>query len=305
MGNVVAIEINATICRAIEYDCDSGTFGRTFEQSVNTTEPMQGTGRIDDAAVKRIIDALNEVDALYDLRTAHYHAVSTALISTASNSAEVFADIEAQTGVRFESIDEEREALFALTAVRARLEALEKPTDSLCMVNIGSESCTVTFYRFGEHVSKSFPVGIATVARQCQEVGEMRTFVQQAILREVYIFVDTFIITQGGRPINFVLSGEAPTVISALLQGMTYDDYDAHEINGYGMARASCERALKKMQAMDNMSRALYIGTGRETLMMAAVVLVEMFFDVLDYSQANVIVDGAREGVAIEYCTQL
>jgi len=302
MRTIVAIDLGSNTCRAIAYDCDTKTFGREFERIVRTADRMHETGRIDDAAVERVITALKEADALFDFRNTPYKAVTTAAMRMAANSAEVLSRIEAETGVRFEVIDADREAFFALTAVRARLAAMGKPADSLCMIDIGGGSTEVIFYQHGERVSKSFPIGIVTVAQQCENPDDIRTFVQQTLLRDVYIFVDTYILTQGGRPLNFVLTAGTPTTIAAFLQGMTYDSYDPARVNGYGLSKASCERALNALLGMDEMSRSLYVGVGREALIVAGIVIVELFYDVLDYSLGIVVDDGVREGVAIAFC---
>ena len=302
MPGIVAIDLGSNTCRAVEYDCETRTFGREFERIVKTADRLHETGRIDNGAVARVIEALKDADAVFDFRNIPYKAVTTEAMRMAQNSTEVLAKIEAETGVRFEVIDADKEAFFALTAVRARLAALGKPADSLCVIDIGGGSTEVIFYQHGERVSKSFPIGIVTVAQQCERPDEIRTFVQQTLLRDVYIFVDTYIITQGGRPLNFVLTSGTPTTIAAFLQGMTYDGYDPSRVNGYGLSKASCERALNALLEMDEMARSLYVGVGREALIVAGIVIVELFFEVLDYSLSIVIDDGVREGVAIAYC---
>jgi len=304
MSTIVAIDLGSNTCRAIEYDCETKRFGREFERIVKTADRMHETGRIDDAAAERVIGALKDADALFDFQNTPYNAVTTEAMRMAQNSAEVLARIEAETGVHFEVIDADREAFFALTAVRARLTALGKQAESLCIIDIGGGSTEVIFYQHGERVSKSFPIGIVTVAQQCERPDEIRTFVQQKLLRDVYIFVDTYIITQGGRPLNFVLTSGTPTTIAAFLQGMTYDSYDAARVNGYGLSKASCERAMNALLAMDEMERTLYVGVGRESLIVAGIVIVELFYEVLDYSLATVVDDGVREGVAIAYCEE-
>jgi exopolyphosphatase/guanosine-5'-triphosphate,3'-diphosphate pyrophosphatase len=303
MANVVAIDLGSNTCRAIEYDCATGTFGRQSERIVKTADRMHETGRIDDGAVARVIEALKETDALFDLGATPYRAVTTAAMRMAQNSDEVLERIAGETGVRFEIIDGDREAFYALKAARARLAQLGISSESLCMIDIGGGSTEVIFYQNGETVSKSFPIGIVTVAQQCEDPEEIRTFVQLQLLREVYIFVDTYIITKG-RPLTFVMTAGTPTTIAAFLQGMTYDSYDPAKINGYRLSRPDCEKALQELLALDEMTRTLYVGVGREALIVAGIVIVELFYEVLDYNNAVVIDDGVREGVAIAFCEE-
>ena len=302
MASVVAIDLGSNTCRAIEYDCETGTFGREFERIVKTADRMHETGRIDAGAVERVVDALRAADELFDLKKTPYHAVTTAAMRMAQNSDEVLARIAEETGIGFEIIDADKEAFYTLTGVRARLAQLGMETESLCMIDIGGGSTEVIFYENGRSVSKSFPIGIVTVAQQCSDPDEIRTFVQQRLLREVYIFVDTYIITRGGRPRTFVTTAGTPTTIAAFLQGMTYDSYDPAKINGYRLTKPACEQALQALLEMDEMERKLYVGVGREALIVAGVVIVELFYEVLDYNTSVVIDDGVREGVAIAYC---
>jgi exopolyphosphatase / guanosine-5'-triphosphate,3'-diphosphate pyrophosphatase len=302
MSAVVAIDLGSNTFRAIEYDCRTKTFGRQFERIVKTADRMHETGRIDDGAVERVIDALKAADELFDLKKTPYHAVTTAAMRMAQNSEAVLARIARETGIGFEIIDADREAFYTLTAVRARLTRLGMDTESLCMIDIGGGSTEVIFYENGRSVSKSFPIGIVTVAQQCSDPDEIRTFVQQQLLREVYIFVDTYIVTKGGRPRTFVTTAGTPTTIAAFLQGMTYDSYDPAKINGYRLTKPACEQALQALLKMDEMERTLYVGVGREALIVAGVVIVELFYEVLDYNTSVVIDDGVREGVAIAYC---
>ena len=302
MASVVAIDLGSNTCRAVEYDCTTGAFGREFERIVKTADRMHETGRIADDAVERVIDALIAADELFDLKNTPYHAVTTAAMRMAANSDAVLSRIAQETGIRFEIIDAEREAFFAMTAVRARLAKLGMDTESLCLIDIGGGSTEVIFYENGRSVSKSFPIGIVTVAQQCEDPGEIRTFVQQRLLRDVYIFVDTYIITKGGRPRTFVTTAGTPTTIAAFLQGMTYDSYDPAKINGYRLTKPACEQALQALLEMSEMERTLYVGVGREALIVAGVVIVELFYEVLDYNTSVVIDDGVREGVAIAYC---
>jgi len=302
MANVVAIDLGSNTCRAIEYDCAAGTFGRECERIVKTADGMHETGRIGDAAVGRVIDALKAADALFDLKTVPYHAVTTAAMRMAENSGAALARIEEATGIRFDVIDADREAYYALTAARARLESLGMGSESLCMVDIGGGSTEVIFYQNGERVSQSFPIGIVTIAQQCETPEQVRTHVDR-MLQPVRLFVEGYY-AQAGAPEIFVTTAGTPTTIAAFLQGMTYDRYDARRINGFALTKTDCAQALRDLLKLDEKMRSVYVGVGRETLIVAGVVIVELLYEVLGFDTSVVIDDGVREGVAIDYCKQ-
>ena len=302
MARVVAIDLGSNTCRAIEYDCATGRFGREYERIVKTADRMHETGRISDGAVERVIGALKAADELFDLQKTPYRAVTTAAMRMAENSGDVLERIEASTGVRFEIIDADREAFYSLTAVRARLGQLGTASDSLCLIDIGGGSTEVIFYQNGKRVSESFPIGIVTIAQRCEHPDEVRRLVDR-MLQPVRLFADAYY-AQEERPRTFVTTAGTPTTIAAFLQGMTYDGYDPARINGFALAKSDCVQALRELLLLNEKMRAVYVGVGRETLIVAGVVIVEMFYDVLGYDSSVVIDDGVREGAAIAMCEE-
>lgn len=301
-GGVVAIDLGSNTCRAIEYDCVSGRFGRECERIVKTADRMHETGLISDEAVERIIAALKEADALFDLANRRCRAVTTAAMRMASNRAEVLERIETITGIRFEVIDADAEAAYTLQAVRARLSTLGRDNRSLAMVDIGGGSTEVVFYQNGERVSHSFPIGIVTIAQQCSGPDAVRRLLEERLF-EVRQFVRDYYAVHG-RVDTFVTTAGTPTTIAAFLQGMTYRSYDPARINGFELTREECEHALHDLLRLDEKTRSIYVGVGRETLIVAGVVIVEAFYDVLGFERSVVIDDGVREGVAIDACSQ-
>lgn len=303
MALVTAVDLGSNTCRVIEYDCETRQFGRAFERIVKTADRLHEIGRIDEGAVARIIDALNAADTSFDFAHRPYRAVTTAAMRMAKNSAEVLARIAQQTGVEFRIIDADEEAFYTLTAVRARLQTLKMNAESLCMIDIGGGSTEVIFYQNGERVSESFPIGIVTIAQQCATPDGVRLHVERA-LQPVRLFVDAYR-SESGMPKLFVTTAGTPTTIAAFLQGMTYDRYDPRRINGFALSKTDCEQALDDLLRLDEKVRSIYVGVGRETLIVAGVVIVEMFYELLGYDTSVVIDDGVREGLAISMCEKL
>lgn len=299
----MAVDLGSNTCRAIEYDCATRSFGRECDRIVKTADNMHKTGRISEGAIERVVTALKEADALFGLRNVTVRAVTTAAMRMASNREEALEQIEAETGVRFEVIDADREAYYTLLAVRARLSMLAIPDDSLAMIDVGGGSTELIFYRDGKRVSESFPIGIVTVAQQCATPGEVRLLLN-TLMRPVKAFAERYAAAEGSVE-TFVATAGTPTTMAAYLQGMTYETYNASAINGYRLSRADCDKALRELLAMDETTRARVVGVGRETLIVAGVVIVQAFYDVLGFDEAVVIDDGVREGVAIDYCLRL
>jgi exopolyphosphatase/guanosine-5'-triphosphate,3'-diphosphate pyrophosphatase len=297
---MISIDLGSNTFRCIEYDCETGTFGRDFERIVKTADGMHETGRISEPAIARIVAALKEADRIYGFEKQKVRAVTTAAMRMAENSEEVLRRIGKEGGVAFEVIDAKQEADFSLLAVAHRLKALKIPSDSFVLIDIGGGSSEVIFNQHGTVRSRSFPLGIVTVAQQCDGPGEVRSYLHNA-LQPVREYANEYY-EQHGRPELLVATAGTPTTMAAFLQGMTYENYDVGRINGFTLGAEDCQKALEGLMALDDAERIRYVGAGRETLIVAGVVIVQMFYELLGFEEAIVIDDGVREGVAISYC---
>lgn len=296
---IIAIDLGSNTCRAIEYHVKSGEFGRDFERIVKTADRIHETGKISAAAVDRVVEALKEADAQLSFKDAQVIAVATAAMRMASNSDAVLRTIERETGVLFDIIDADAEAHYTMTAVRKRLSTLGIPGHSLAMIDVGGGSSEVIFYHHEERISHSFPIGIVTIAQQCETPEDVEWHLE-TLMTPVREFAQDFYAIHG--PVDtFVATAGTPTTIAAFVQGMTYADYDPQKINGFKLHVDECEIALRDLQRMDEKMRSYFVGVGRESLIVAGVVIVQAFYRALGFSEAIVIDDGVREGVAITH----
>lgn len=296
---MIAIDLGSNSLRMIQRDCDTKAFVNEYEKIVKTAEELHSHKRISDAAVQRILDGFKEASALFDFKKEACVAVTTEALRRADNSAEVIEKIYKQTGVRFEVIGANKEAELTLIAVDQRLENLGF-RGSFLLVDIGGGSTEVIFKKGNLSESKSFPVGIVTMASKYpsreaimkgleSELQEIRAYALEYYERE-------------GKPDFFVATAGTPTTIAAFLQGMKYDDYDAQRINGSTLNYFDCTKALDELLALSFEQRASYVGVGREELIISGVMIYAGFFRLLGFEDSVIIDDGLREGLAISEC---
>ena len=297
---MISIDLGSNTFRCIEYDCSSLQWGGEFERIVKTADKMHATGRIDAEAVERIVAAIEEAKSVLDFASQPVKAVTTAAMRMAENAETVLEQIAERSGVVFDVIDAEQEALYTTIAVKNRLRQLDLSAEKFVLIDIGGGSTEVIFANGPTLQSQSFPLGIVTVAQQCTSPEEVRTTLQ-AMLVPVKEYVAKMY-EAGGKPDQFVSTAGTPTTIASFLQGMTYDTYDVERINGYLLSIEACATALKGLLALDEQTRAEYVGVGRETLIVAGVVIVEEFYKLLGFETSVIVDDGVREGVAIDYC---
>jgi len=300
---MIAIDLGSNSFRCIEYSCDEKQFGRSFERIVKTADKMHETGVISDGAVERVVAALHEADKVLDFGSNDVKAVTTQAMRMANNSDEVIAKIKEKSGVEFQIIDSDKEAYYTLIAVEARLKALEIASRHFVLIDVGGGSTEIIFYKNGKMESKSFPIGIVTTAQICDTQRDIYTYLDEQF-QDLIAYVKDYYVKQE-KPTSFVATAGTPTTMAAYLLGMNYKNYDVEKINGYKLTLEGTQKSLDDLIAMSEAERAAIVGVGRESLIIAGIVIVQKLYGVLGFDEAVVIDDGVREGVAIDYCLNI
>ncbi len=300
---MIAIDLGSNTCRFLHVKCDPFEILGSFEVIVKTADQLHSSGIINDAALSRVIGAIQRASEMMPLSSETVVAVTTEAMRQAKNRDAVLAQIEAETGIRFDVINASHEARATTRAVRYRLEELRFGHDSLVMIDIGGGSTEVAFMFEGALISRSFPVGIVTLSQQCDSLEAVHAWLETG-LDNVRTYVDE-IYSRFGKPDILVPTAGTPTTIAAYLQGMDYASYDVERINGFVLTCKDIRKALDALMALDEAERSRYVGVGRESLIAAGIVLVEAMYELLGFESGVVVDDGLREGVALEYCESL
>jgi len=297
---MIAIDLGSNTLRVLEYDCETGTQISEYEKVVKTADGLVKHGVIRNDAILRVISAIHEAKKQIDFSSTIIKAVTTEAVRRAKNSDEVLLQIKQETGVSFEIISGDEEARLTLQAVKHRLFALNHPSNSFVLVDIGGGSTELIFHYENETITKSFSMGIVTIAQTYgelekiekvlpQEMSQMQSFCSKVY--EKYGKVDAFVATAG-----------TPTTVAAMKLGLNYDTYDASKINGMKLEVNELEFYLKKLLTLPFEEREITVGTGRSDLIAAGILIYKQLFTILGFDSCVIIDDGLREGVAIEIC---
>lgn len=285
---MVAIDLGSNTIRFIEFDGEK--WGKSFEKIVRTAEGLYETHFIGNKAVDRIIDAIGEAKEKLDF-TQPIRAYTTAAMRLADNSVEVLETIAASTGIRFEIIGGEKEAILTLNAVLYRLSLLGLEPSSFVLADIGGGSTELTRYSHDNIETVSLNFGIVTLS----EAGE------SALVEKIQTFKNAIQKSVPNQPATLVLTAGTPTTIAAYLCGMDYTTYEAEKINGYRLYLADCYRVYDELLNMGESERTRYVGVGRENLIIAGILMVTAIYEAMGCEEAMIIDDGLREGIALEY----
>jgi len=297
---VLAIDLGSNTLRVLEYDCETAKQLSVYEKVVKTADGLAEFAMINEDALARVIAAIKEAQIQIDFSSHTIRAVTTEAVRRARNADEVLRKIEKATGVTFEIISGEEEARLTLLAVKNKLTKLQITSDSFVLVDIGGGSTELIFHYLHETISKSFPVGIVTIAQSYKNLESIEKALPQEMLAMKQFCIQTF--KTKGKVNTFVATAGTPTTVAAMKLGLNYASYDAEKINGTTLEIDDLTFYLQKLLSLPFTEREVSVGTGRSDLIAAGILIYKELFRMLDFKTCTIIDDGLREGVAIDKC---
>lgn len=300
---MIAIDLGSNTLRVLAYDCKNDKAIDAYEKVVKTADGLAEFGRINDATVIRVVEAIRTAQKKIDFSSHMVKAVTTEAIRRASNSQDVLSQIKKETGVVFDIISGDAEARLTLLAVQNRLTKLHYASDTFVLVDIGGGSTELIFHYGSETISKSFPVGIVTIAQTYKNLDAIQKALPKEMV-DMQMFC-TEVYDTKGKPSSYVATAGTPTTVAAMKLGFNYETYDAAKINGTSLQKEELDFYLKKLLSYPFEEREIAVGTGRSDLIAAGILIYKQLFTLLEFETCVVVDDGLREGVALEMCINL
>lgn len=299
---MIAIDLGSNTLRVVKRDCEKGEYVGDYEKIVRTADGLINTGTISTAAIQRIVDAINEAKEKIHFDNLPLKAVTTEAIRSAKNSEEVLARIKDETGINFEIISGEEEARLTLLAVKHRLSQLHYASKNFVLADIGGGSTELIFYYDGEVVSRSFPIGIVTMAQTYKDLETIQNALPDDLFPMEMFCAEMF--ATKGEVNSFIATAGIPTTVAAMKLGQIYATYDAAKVNGTVLEADELDFYLKKLLAMPLEQREETVGTGRADLIAAGILIFKHIFRLLSCHKCIVVDDGLREGIALQECKE-
>ena len=300
MKSIIAIDLGSNSLRFLKMNCKTKEAIGEFHKTVKTADGLAQTGMISQAAKERIVSAINEAKEVMDFTDVKVKAVTTEAIRQAINGQEILAEIETETAIKFEVIDGDAEAKYALIAAKNRLELLGKKPSSFMLADIGGASTEIVFHYGDKTISKSFNIGIVTITQTFKDIREIANAIP-ALMNPIKLFCDE-VYAEHRKVEMFVATAGTPTTLAAMKLGMEYATYDSNKIHGTVLTHKDLIEQLSQLLTMSNEDRTKTVGVGREDLIASGVLIYEELYNIGGFEESTVIDDGVREGVAYEGC---
>lgn len=297
---MIAIDLGSNTLRVLAYDCRTQKQSAEYEKVVKTADGLVASGCINDEAVARIIGAIKEAQEKIDFFDHVVKAVTTEALRRASNSDNVLSRIKQETGVTFEIISGNEEARLTLLAVQNRLLKLQHASSTFVLIDIGGGSTELIFHYENETISKSFPVGIVTIAQSYETLENIQNALSKEMF-EMQVFAAE-IYASKGKVNSFLATAGTPTTVAAMKLGQNYETYNASKVNGTSLEINELDFYLKKLLSLPFEEREIAVGTGRSDLIAAGILIYKQLYTLLEFDSCIVIDDGLREGVALDGC---
>ncbi len=296
---MVSIDLGSNTLRVLKFDCKNFERRKDFEKVVRSADGMHLSGKISDAALERIIDAIKEAKERIDFED-EIVATATAAFRKATNGKEVLKKIQAASGIQFKIIDGEDEAYYTCLGVSNGLLKLGIDETFAC-VDIGGGSTEIAFFDKETFVSKSFEVGIISVSQKHNTVDGIRMALPK-LFSEVKEFLEDAKNIVRLKSCVYCATAGTPTTLAALKVGLDYGSYDHEKINGTKLYKEDLSKYLGILLKTSMQKREELVGVGRADLIISGILIFEYIFDLLKTEEFIAIDDGLREGIAIAKC---
>jgi len=296
---MIAIDIGSNTVRAVLLNCDNLKKMVEYEKIVRTAEGMSSEKKLSELALKRVIEALKEIQKKFPSNDT-IKAVATAAFREAENQEYALFKIKTLTGIEVEVIDADIEAFYTSKAAEHQLLRFGLKSENFLLCDIGGASTELIYKNKQQLVTESFEVGILTLSENFKTKEEIRKGLN-FYLKEMKNFLDE-IYGLFGKPARFVVTGGTPTTIAAIKKGLHYFNYKSELINGSVLFPKDLNDALNKLLFLKESEKIKLVGSGREDLMIAGVVILDEIMKIAGFDEVFVSDDGLREGVAIVFC---
>jgi exopolyphosphatase/guanosine-5'-triphosphate,3'-diphosphate pyrophosphatase len=302
-----ALDLGTNNCRLLLAEPGAGGFQvvDAFSRIVRLGEGASRTGRLDEAAIRRTIEALRVcANKLVWRRVKRHRLVATEACRTAENGLEFIERVKSETGLWLEVIDRQTEAELAVAGAEPLIEA---GAARIVVFDIGGGSTEIVWLERkanGRAIRDwiSLPAGVVTVAEMfggvevtCGTYGDMCRHIR-GLLEPFRARIAAAI---GGQPAPDHLLGTSGTVTTIAGVQMGLQRYDRSRVDGSWLEAREIAEVTAKLLTMSHAERAMSpcIGHDRADLVLAGCAILEEILHAFPAVRLRVADRGLREGI--------
>jgi exopolyphosphatase/guanosine-5'-triphosphate,3'-diphosphate pyrophosphatase len=286
-----------------------------FSRIIRLGEGISASGRINDAAITRAVEALAICrDKMRDRAVARARVIATEACRAASNGAEFRARIAEEVGLELEVIDRETEAELAAAGCTP---LIDPEAEGVILFDIGGGSSELVRLARPVPVERgpplpaieawaSLPLGVVTLAER-HGGHQVTREIYEAMVAEVAGLLDGFVRQVSRRGIDQVhMLGTSGTVTTIAGVHLDLRRYERRRVDGCWMSDEEVTDVIERLLAMSYEDRAANpcIGIERADLVLAGCAILEAIRRAFPCRRLRVADRGLREGMLVKMMRQ-
>jgi exopolyphosphatase / guanosine-5'-triphosphate,3'-diphosphate pyrophosphatase len=286
-----------------------------FSRIIRLGEGVSASGRLNDAAIARAVEALSVCrDKMQTRGVNRARLIATEACRAAANGAEFRARVAREVGLELEVIDRETEAELAASGCTP---LIDPQAEGVILFDIGGGSSELVRLARSVPVERgpplprieawaSLPVGVVTLAER-HGGHKVTREVYEAMVAEVTVFVDRFIAENGRSSVERVhMLGTSGTVTTIAGVHLDLRRYERRRVDGCWMNAEQVTGVIERLLAMSYEERAANpcIGTERADLVLAGCAILEAIRRAFPCRRLRVADRGLREGMLVKMMRQ-
>lgn len=301
-----ALDLGTNNCRLLIARPSQGGFRviDAFSRIVRLGEGLSQSGRLNEAAIERTIEALRICrDKMRTRGVTRARLVATEACRSASNGVQFLAQVRDKLGLHLEIVDRETEAYLAAAGCG---ELIDDTAEATLLFDIGGGSSEIVWMRRGPDGARrvaaweSLRLGVVSLAE---------TFGGDDVTPEIFAAMIAYVddalrpfverVADEQRCARFHLLGTSGTVTTLAGVHLDLQRYDRRAIDGLWLSRAEIDAAVRKLCAMSYAERAANgcIGIERADLVLAGCAILEAIRGRFPAERIRIADRGLREGI--------
>lgn len=285
-----------------------------FSRIVRLGEGLATTGRLNDDAMKRTLEALSAcANKLSARRIKGVRLIATEACRRASNGDDFLRRVESETGLALEIVDRETEARLAVAGCSS---LIDRRASGVVLFDIGGGSSELALldlrrrrgHDFGPSMISwtSLPVGVVTLSERHGGGKLVTPDVFEAMVSEVVDMLRTFegrdALEAAASAGEIHLLGTSGTVTTLAGIHLQLPRYDRRRVDGTWMSLRQVDRMIDELVSMTFEERVKNpcIGRDRADLVLAGCAILVAIRRLWPYPRLRVADRGLREGLLTE-----
>lgn len=302
--NLAAIDLGTNSCRLRITDPKGNLLYREAV-TIKLGEGLYENSNFSQASIQRGIDCLVRFSELMkDYHVGHYRAVATASCRKAQNSSAFIQIVQELSGINLEVISAEEEALLNLKGAMLNVPSSAK---YVLLYDLGGGSTEIILAENGKKPKEIYTLSVPWGARTASEAFDLPEYDEekaQKLRNEIKKYVEEFLVNSEFLmylPQSFcIATSSTPLRLFSMINKT--GSYNKDFADGMTVTTEQIDQQIAETLKMnlEQLSESPYIGENRAPIFVAACIIFQTIYQVLQIKNLTASLKGAQEAIIAE-----